>query len=128
MAGGELYHLMKNNLNMSEDCIRFYAAEILFGLEDLHNQKVIYRDLKPENILLSETGHIKLNDFGLSKVLRDDYERAETCCGTPDYVAPEILQGRSYTYTCDFYSLGCLIYEMFFGESPFHNSNKSQMY
>lgn len=110
MAGGEFYHLMKNNLNLSEDCIRFYAAEILFGLEDLHNEKVIYRDLKPENILLTETGHVKLNDFGLSKVLRDDYERAETQCGTPDYVAPEVLLGRPYTYTCDFYSLGCLIY------------------
>lgn len=88
---------------------------------------IIYRDLKPENILVSKSGHIKLSDFGLSKILDDYNEKANTCCGTIDYLAPEILGNGGYTFTCDFYSLGCLIYEMYFGKPPFYSRDKKLM-
>lgn len=82
---------------------------------------VIYRDLKPENILLTGDGHLKLSDFGLSKMLKFDNQRADTSCGTPDYLAPEVVMSQNgYTKTCDFWSLGCLIYEMFTGRPPLY--------
>ncbi|CAD8138383.1 unnamed protein product [Paramecium octaurelia] len=127
MEGGDLYYHIKQQPIFPDKFIRFYAAEILFGLQHLHSLNVIYRDLKPENILLNQSGHIKLSDFGLSKILDDFNDKADTCCGTIDYLAPEVLGGEGYSFTCDFYSLGCLIYEMYFGMPPFYSKNKRLM-
>ncbi|CAK85035.1 unnamed protein product (macronuclear) [Paramecium tetraurelia] len=127
MAGGDFYYHIKSQPSVPDHFIKFYSAEIIFGLQHLHSLNVIYRDLKPENILVSESRHIKLSDFGLSKILENDNEKAKTCCGTIDYLAPEVLVNDGYTFTCDFYSLGCLIYEMYFGKPPFYSKDKKQM-
>ena len=99
LSGGELFfHLRKEN-QFNEDRARFYAAEILLALEYLHSQKIIYRDLKPENVLIDSEGHIRLTDFGLSKIMDSTY--TFSYCGTPEYLAPEIINGEGYDNSVD---------------------------
>lgn len=96
---------------------KFYAAQVVLGLQYLHyDLKIIYRDLKPENILLDENGFIRLTDFGLSTIGLD---QAKSICGTLVYIAPEVLYGNYYSKEVDYWGLGCLIYEMVFGETAF---------
>lgn len=128
MAGGELFYHMKKRHSVDEYTAKYYAVEILFGLEYLHSNKIIYRDLKPENILVTADGHLRLTDFGLSKVLRNE-DRAYTMCGTPEYLAPEVVLSKDgYSYSCDFWSLGCVIYEMLIGFPPFYSRDRKQMF
>ena len=95
-------------------------AEIALALGFLHKNNLIYRDLKPENILLDKEGHVKLPDFGLSKVLLSKRNaRAYTICGTPQYIAPEIIKSKGYDKTVDWWSLGVLMFEMLSGRKPF---------
>jgi len=109
--------------------VRFYGAEIVAGLEYLHNAGVIYRDLKPENLLLTHEGHIVMTDFGLSKEgLHDEADRTQTFCGTPEYLAPEILEGKGYGKEVDWWSFGTLMYEMLTGLPPFYCEEVQQMY
>ena len=120
MQGGELFYHLHREGRFSEIKTRFYICEFILAIEYLHQNQIIYRDLKPENILLDGFGHLKLADFGLSKfVLNNDNNRAYTICGTPEYLAPEILSGVGYDKTVDWWSLGCLIFEMLCGISPF---------
>ncbi len=94
VSGGELYFHMKQRGSFTEEMIRFYASEIVVALEVLHSKGVIYRDLKPENLLLDADGHIKVSDFGLSKEGLDQQNKMTySICGTPEYMAPEILNG-----------------------------------
>ena len=88
---------------------RFYAAEVVLGFEYLHSKDIIYRDLKPENILLDHLGHVKITDFGFAKHVPDV---TWTLCGTPDYLAPEIIQSKGYGKAVDWWALGVLIYEV----------------
>jgi len=127
--GGELfYHLQKEHKFTSER-VRFYCGEIVLGLEYLHNSGVIYRDLKPENILLTDDGHICMTDFGISKEgLLADNDRTATFCGTPEYLAPEVLEGKGYTKAVDWWSFGTLMYEMLTGLPPFYSQDVQQMY
>lgn len=83
---------------------KFYASEILLAIEYLHARNIIYRDLKPENILLDQHGHIKITDFGLSKVCNSDKQVTYSICGTPEYVAPEVMLGKGYSQTADWFS------------------------
>jgi len=92
----------------------------------LHESKIIYRDLKPENILINEDGYIKLADFGLAKMIGDKI--ANSFCGTPEYLAPEMIKGSGHDHTLDWWTLGILVYEMIVGIPPFYNSNKNKMY
>lgn len=93
MNGGELFYHLRNVTKFNLDTTKFYAAELLMGLKDLHDLNIIYRDMKPENILLNRKGHLKLADFGLSKIILDD-DRAYSLCGTPEYLAPEIMTSK----------------------------------
>lgn len=115
--GGTLTKYIKHANRLSEDITRFYCAQILVALRYLHEtKKIVYRDLKPDNILVDDCGYIKLSDFGLSAM---NIERLTSICGTYEYIAPEILRGEEYTDLVDYFSLGCLIYEMLHGKSPF---------
>lgn len=105
--------------------MRFYAAEVILALEYLHANEIIYRDLKPENILLDEKGHVKLTDFGFAKRVPT---YTYTVCGTPDYLAPEIIRSNGYTRAVDWWSLGVLIFEMLVGKPPFEDKNPVNLY
>ena len=119
MQGGELFFHLHKEKRFSNEKAKFYLIEIILAIEYLHKNKMIYRDLKPENILLDKTGHIKLTDFGLSKILNKPKDKAYTICGTPQYLAPEILSDKGYDSTVDWWSLGCVFYEMLIGRAPF---------
>lgn len=119
IQGGELFFHLHKEKRFSNEKTKFYIVEIILALEYLHNNKMIYRDLKPQNVLLDKTGHIKLTDFGLSTILKKPKEKAFTICGTPQYLAPEILSDKGYDSTVDWWSLGCVFYEMLIGSSPF---------
>jgi len=127
--GGELFFHLQKDRKFTEDRVRFYSAEIASGLEYLHNQGVIYRDLKPENLLLTNDGHIVMTDFGLSKEgLHSSDDRTATFCGTPEYLAPEILEGARYGKAVDWWSFGTLVFEMLTGLPPFYCEDVQQMY
>ncbi|CAO3637524.1 unnamed protein product [Cunninghamella blakesleeana] len=126
--GGELFHHLQLEGRFSEERSRFYTAELLCALECLHGFNVVYRDLKPENILIDYNGHIALCDFGLCKLNMTDKERTNTFCGTPEYLAPELLLGQGYTKNVDWWTLGVLLYEMLTGLPPFYDENTNEMY
>ncbi len=120
MPGGEMFYHLHNNEHFSENKARFYIAEIVLAIDHLHKNNILYRDLKPENILLDELGHIKLTDFGLSKIMNNiEKDKTYTICGTPIYVAPEVLTGQGYNKLVDWWSLGVLLYEFLAGYSPY---------
>lgn len=128
LSGGELFFHLSQNRIFSEVRAKFYTAEILLGLEYLHNNGIIYRDLKPENVLLDKEGHIRLTDFGLSKSGIKDQQKAHTFCGTPEYLAPEIIMNMAYDKAVDFWSLGALIYFMLSGQPPHYSKNKNEIF
>jgi len=130
LPGGSLFdHLRKREI-LDEDEARFYISEIILALEDLHNRNIIYRDLKPENILIDANGHIKLTDFGLSKQGVISGTKAYTTCGTAEYLAPEMLSGKGHDKAVDWWSLGCILYQMLIGDLPHTCStgNKMQLF
>jgi len=128
LPGGELFYRLKREGRFSVERVRLYSAEIGSGLGHLHSLDMIYRDLKPENVLLDEIGHICLTDFGLSKESVSTPNAARTFCGTPEYLAPEILQGAGHGKAVDWWSLGTLVFEMLTGLPPFYSRNINHMY
>jgi serine/threonine protein kinase len=117
IPGGELFNYIRRSGKLSTEISRIYSAEIILALEHLHSKKILYRDLKPENILIDETGHVKLTDFGFSKFVPTD--RTMSMCGTPEYIAPEIILNNGHGKAVDWWSLGILIFEMLAGYPPF---------
>ncbi|KAI9144499.1 protein kinase, X-linked [Paraphysoderma sedebokerense] len=125
IPGGELFSHLRKAGRFPNDVTIFYAAEIVSAIEYLHEHDIIYRDLKPENLLLDERGHVKITDFGFSKKVTD---RTWTLCGTPEYLAPEIIQGKGHGRAVDWWALGILIYEMLAGYPPFFDDNPFGIY
>ena len=119
MQGGEMFFHLHKEKRFSNQKTRFYIIEIILAIEFLHKNKMLYRDLKPENIMVDSNGHIKLTDFGLSKMVKKQKDKAFTICGTPQYLAPEILSDDGYDNSVDWWSLGCVMYEMLVGKAPF---------
>ena len=125
IQGGELFFHLHRETRFDDDKTRFYIAELILALNFLHKNKIIYRDLKPENILLDIDGHLKLTDFGLSRICSENNEKVFTICGTPFYIAPEIIEKKGYNNAVDYWSLGCLMYEMLYGKPLFNFDNSN---
>ena len=131
IRGGELWSVIHKEgddgewvSGMSEQQAKFYALVIADTLSSIHRQNVVYRDLKPENVLIDEEGYPILVDFGFAKHCPD---KTHTFCGTPNYLAPEIVMNRGHTFGCDHWALGIVIYEMLAGENPFFFDGMDQM-
>ncbi|KAG4084706.1 Pkinase-domain-containing protein [Neocallimastix lanati (nom. inval.)] len=125
IIGGELFLHLRRAGNFPPPQARFYAAEVILALEYLHSLDIVYRDLKPENILIDQTGHIKITDFGFAKKVES---RTWTLCGTPEYLAPEIIQSKGHGKAVDWWALGILIYEMLLGYPPFYDESPFGIY
>jgi beta-adrenergic-receptor kinase len=126
MNGGDLhYHLTQHGV-FNEHDTKFYAAELILALEHIHHQEIVYRDLKPSNVLLDELGHIRLSDLGLACEYSD--RMPSSCVGTHGYMAPEVIKkGVQYDKSADWFSLGCLLYKLLRGHSPFRSQNKDEI-
>jgi serine/threonine protein kinase len=134
LHGGDLFCYLRKSQKFEEDEAKFYVSEVLIALAYLHSVDVVYRDLKPEvylfilkhkNILLDSTGHIKLADFGFAKVVT---KTTGSFCGTPDYIAAEIVAGKPYNQSVDWWSLGVLIFELNSGKTPFGDDSSEKIY
>ena len=125
VVGGELFELLRRVGKFDEHLAKFYTAQVVVGLEYLHYLDLVYRDLKPENILLDRTGNLKIADLGFCKYVP---KRTWTLCGTPDYIAPEVILCKGYGKSVDWWSLGVLIYEMIVGYPPFYSPDPMRLY
>ncbi|EPB71012.1 kinase C-like 3 family protein [Ancylostoma ceylanicum] len=119
VPGGDLMFHMQRQRKLPEDHARFYSSEIILALHFLHSRGIIYRDLKLDNVLIDAEGHVKLTDYGMCKENIGPGDVTSTFCGTPNYIAPEILRGEDYGFSVDWWALGVLMYEMMAGRSPF---------
>lgn len=126
--GGELFYHLQKARRFPLVRAKFYICELLSAIETLHEMNIVYRDLKPENILLDYQGHIALCDFGLCKINMRLDQKTNTFCGTPEYLAPELLMGKGYTRVVDFWTLGILLYEMLTSLPPFYDEDVNVMY
>ncbi|XP_017793065.1 PREDICTED: RAC serine/threonine-protein kinase [Habropoda laboriosa] len=126
--GGELFFHLRRSRVFGEDRTRFYGAEIISALGYLHSQGIIYRDLKLENLLLDKDGHIKIADFGLCKEDITYGRTTKTFCGTPEYLAPEVLEDNDYGRAVDWWGVGVVMYEMICGRLPFYNKDHEKLF
>jgi protein-serine/threonine kinase len=126
--GGELFYHLSRAGRFSEGRTRFYTAETTSAIAYLHSLRIIYRDLKPENLLLDAEGHCKITDFGLSKEGIEDNISAKTMCGTPEYLAPEIVDKKGHGRAVDWYSIGALTYEMLTGLPPYYTRDREKLF
>jgi serine/threonine protein kinase len=125
--GGDLsFHIARNLFE--EDEAKFFIAELVLAIEHLHNLDIIYRDLKPENILIDSNGHIRLADFGLAKENVSGNKMAQSFCGSPAYLAPEMVNRRGAGKSSDIYGIGAVLYEMISGTPPFYANDLNTMY
>lgn len=125
VQGGELFSYLRSVIKFETSQARFYAGQIVSIFEYLHSKNIIYRDLKPENVLITSDGYLKLADFGFAKVVEG---RTYTLCGTPEYLAPEILLNKGHSKPVDWWTLGILIFEMHAGIDPFSDDDPMAIY
>jgi len=126
--GGDLFYHLQNQTKFPENLAKFYAAEIYIALQYLHQKKIIYRDLKPENIILDNNGHIKLIDFGLAKTNLSQFNSTSTVCGTHEYIPPEVVCGKEYSFNYDWWGFGIILYEMLYGRPAFFANSKLELF
>ncbi|XP_038146333.1 serine/threonine-protein kinase N1b isoform X1 [Cyprinodon tularosa] len=126
-AGGDLMMHIHADV-FAEPRAVFYSACVVLGLQFLHDHKIVYRDLKLDNLLLDTEGFVKIADFGLCKEGMGYGDRTSTFCGTPEFLAPEVLTDTSYTRAVDWWGLGILVYEMLVGESPFPGDDEEEVF
>lgn len=123
--GGEVFSHLRNAGRFSKEFTKFYTGQIVLVLQYLHEKSIVYRDLKPENLLIAANGYLKITDFGFAKELHED---TWTLCGTPEYLAPEIIQSKGHGLAVDWWALGILMYEMLCGYPPFYDENPFGIY
>ena len=123
--GGELFTHLRNEIKFEPSTAVLYAAMVTSAFAYLHARKIAHRDLKPENLLFDKDGYLKLVDFGFAKVIKD---RTWTLCGTPEYLAPEIISNRGHNIGADWWTLGILTYEMLVGQPPFVGQSQLETY
>lgn len=128
VKGCDLLSRIRANEIGVKNNIQFYVAEVTCAIEHLHNNLIIYRDLKPEHVMIDSEGHCQLVDFGFAKRFHQkdrtkNQMKTYTNCGTPDYIAPEVLRGIGTSFEADIWSLGVFICEIISGRTPFHNDN-----
>jgi serine/threonine protein kinase len=126
IQGGELFTLLRTKGTFPVPQTKFYIAHIITIFEYLHSKNIVYRDLKPENILINKNGYLKLTDFGFAKQLEN--EKTYTLCGTPEYLAPEIILNKGHGKAVDWWTLGILLYEMLVGIDPFSDDDPMKTY
>jgi len=124
--GGELFSVLREKTLFDEDTSRFYSGHVVLAFEYMHSLNFVYRDLKPENLLLDEHGFLKVTDFGFAKDISGG--RTWTLCGTPDYLAPEIVAGKGHSKGVDWWTLGVFIYEMLASYPPFYDEDPMKTY
>lgn len=125
IPGGELFTFLRTEGQLTVDQARFYSSQVTIMFEYLHSKNIIYRDLKPENILIDDEGYLKLTDFGFAKYCEG---KTYTLCGTPEYLAPEVLLNKGHSKPVDWWTLGILTYEMIAGIDPFNADDPMQIY
>ena len=125
LAGGDLFTLLRIENKLSLEKAQFYAGQIVFVLEYLHSKNIIFRNIKPETIVINKNGYIKIIDFCFSKIIED---RTYTMCGSPGYLAPEIILNKGYGLSVDWWAFGVLLYEMICGVDPFYDDDTMKIY
>ena len=128
IQGGELFTLLRSKVTFPVPQTKFYIAHIITVFEYLHSKNIVYRDLKPENILINKNGYLKLTDFGFAKQLDSEKAKTYTLCGTPEYLAPEIILNKGHGKAVDWWTLGILLFEMLVGIDPFSDDEPMKTY
>jgi len=127
-SGGRLRNLLNQNKKLPLEMAKFYIANILLILEELHKNKIIYRDLKIDSLLIKDNGYLTVMDISYSKELKKYSDKTFTLCGTPNYLAPEIILNNGYSFSVDFWSLGIIFFEMLMGKDPYNNKDPIIIY